>query len=231
MAAVETVGPDRGRSLASAAVGALGLASVAVILAGSFVTGVAYTGHDGEAYSPFNHYISELGQLSQSQLAQVFNVGLILGAIGLAAFIVLVSRSMPARYGLPFAVVGLISGAGGGLVGVFPMDHIAIHRLVAFTFFLTGWILVLIFSVWQLRDRDCPFPRWLIAEAAVVVVAFLAFLGSMTTVKQTDTLEVISDRPGFWIVPALEWLALLSLLAWFALVAVAILRPYGRQQG
>ena len=47
--------------------------SVIVIVVGSILTSFAYTGEAGEAYSMLNHYISELGELSQSEWAPVFN--------------------------------------------------------------------------------------------------------------------------------------------------------------
>ena len=37
----------------------LGLVSVGLILAGMAISAIPYRGYEGEAYSPFNHFISE----------------------------------------------------------------------------------------------------------------------------------------------------------------------------
>ncbi|MGZ3356663.1 MAG: hypothetical protein ACXVBO_17630, partial [Isosphaeraceae bacterium] len=48
--------------LTSRRIGLLGLASVAIILAGMVAAAVPYRGYSSEAYSPLNHFISELGE-------------------------------------------------------------------------------------------------------------------------------------------------------------------------
>ena len=57
-----------------------------VIVLGALLSAVAYRGAVGEPYSPFNHFISELGQVGVSRLAAVFNAGLIVGGLLLIPF-------------------------------------------------------------------------------------------------------------------------------------------------
>ena len=52
----------------------------------SVVTALAYTGSKGQPYSPLNHWVSELGEVGVSELASVFNVGLIIGGLCFAVF-------------------------------------------------------------------------------------------------------------------------------------------------
>jgi len=61
------------------AAGFLGLVATAAIILGALIAAVPYVGSSGEGYSPLNHFISELGQTSQSQMAPVFNAGLVAG--------------------------------------------------------------------------------------------------------------------------------------------------------
>jgi len=42
-----------------------------------------YRGYAGEGYSPLTHFISELGEIAASRLAWAFNLGIVLGGIGL----------------------------------------------------------------------------------------------------------------------------------------------------
>jgi len=66
-------------SVTSRRLALLGLASAGVILFGVVIAAVPYRGHAGEAYSPLNHFISELGEVATSRLAWAFNLGIILG--------------------------------------------------------------------------------------------------------------------------------------------------------
>jgi hypothetical membrane protein len=198
----------------------LGLASVAVILGTALVTAIVYSGAEGEAYSPLNHFVSELGELAHSRLAAVFNLGLIGGGGGLGLFVVLVSRSMRRPYGPAFAISGVVASVSGSLVGVFPMDYLDVHRAVAAVFFDSGWIIVLVFTAWQLRTPGAHLPPGLAVLAGLVVASFVAFLAAIAATPASDALEPIADRPSFWIVPALEWAALLTLLAWFGALSL-----------
>jgi hypothetical membrane protein len=130
--------------------GLLGLASIAVILAGSLVAAVPYRGWAGESYSPLNHFVSELGEVARSQLSAAFNVGVVLGGLGLGLFLILLSRRMTGRYRPALAAAGVAADVSGTLVGVFPMDNHAIHSLVSAVFFCTGWIVMAVFSAWLL---------------------------------------------------------------------------------
>jgi hypothetical membrane protein len=188
------------------------------------VAAVPYSGHDGEAYSPLNHLISELGEIPTSELAWVFNAGLIAGAIGLGLFLVLLSRRLPGRYRPALVFAGLVAGTAGALVGVFPMSFRPIHQAVSFVFFLTAWSIAAVFSTWLLHDRRPQFPRLLLAPGGLAVAASLVFVAVYAANRPAHLGAPFLDRPGVWSVAWLEWAALLTLLAWFACVSLALLR-------
>ena len=98
----------------------LGLASVGLLLVGILAAAIPYRGYAGEAYSPLSHFISELGEVAASRLAWLFNLCLVIGGIGLGAFLLLLSGRLAGRYRTALTVVGLLAGASGALVGVFP---------------------------------------------------------------------------------------------------------------
>ena len=198
----------------------LGLVGWAAITLGSLVTAIFYTGTQGEAFSPLNHWISELGEVGVSGLALVFNVGLIVGGIAYALFMVAFASTR--RGWLPWlaAAIGVLAGVAGSLVGVFPMDAptIGIHRLVALTFFNLGWISVGLASLDIWRRPEARFSHWLPWLGALTVVVFLAFLAvylPVLTYTGTDT-----GRQTFSLATTLEWLVLAGILAWTLFAAL-----------
>jgi hypothetical membrane protein len=203
----------------------LGLASVGVILLGMVIAGVAYRGHAGEAYSPLNHFISELGEIAASRLAAAFNLGILVGGLGLLAFLMILAGRLDGRYRSALIAVGAVSGVAGALVGVFPMDYRNLHQIVAGVFFLTGWLTTIVASLWLVRAPAPSLPRWLLIPGAVVVVATLTFIPVFSGYRPANPGGPVLDRPdGVWSVAVLEWAALLSLLAWFVCVSLALLR-------
>jgi hypothetical membrane protein len=213
------------RAASSRTIGLLGLCSVAIILGGALVSGLAYTGWAGEPYSPLNHFFSELGEVAISRLAVVFNVGIIAGGLGMGTFVLLLSGRMAGRFRIAIVLVGSIAGVSGCLVGVFPMDYHELHRLVSDTFFVTAWLVGAIFSAWLLAAPRPGFSRWLLVPGAMVVVSFVAFIAVYSTFNPADSnAHTITIRPEIWSVPLLEWLSLLSMFLWFACVSIALLR-------
>ena len=204
--------------------GILGIASVGIILVGMLATAAAYRGYAGEAYSPLNHFISELGEVAASRLAWLFNLSLVIGGVGLGTFLLLLAGRLTGRYRTALIVAGLSAGVSGTLVGVFPMDYHLTHRLVSDVFFLTGWLVAAIFSLWLWTGPGAGFTRWLLAPGLAVGTVFLTFIAVYSTYHPVDADARLVDRPDVWMVPTLEWAALLTLLAWFVCISVVLLR-------
>jgi hypothetical membrane protein len=202
--------------------GLLGLFSVAAILLGSLAAAIAYVGPAGETYSPFNHFISELGHTSQSRLSIVFDAGVVIGGLGLGFFLPTLALHLTGRYRPALTIAGIVAGTSGSLVGIFSMDTHAVHRLVSAVFFCTGWVVAAIFSVWLARHRGV-LPRRLLVPGAVSIAVFWIFLAVYSTYRPLDPNAPILVRPVVWTVPLLEWAALLSLLVWFGCVSLALL--------
>ena len=212
-------------SATSRKLGLLGLASVGAILLGMVATAIPYRGHAGEGYSPLNHFVSELGEIAASRFALVFNLSLVLGGIGLGVFVLLLADRLSGRFRTILMAAGVVAGASGALVGVFPMDYPPAHRIVSGLFFLTGWLVACVFSLWLLSAPRLGFPRWLLVPGATAVAISVTFLAVFSTYHQTNPDGPILSRPtGFWSVPFLEWASLLSLLAWFVCVSIVRLR-------
>jgi hypothetical membrane protein len=201
-----------------------GLVGVLAIVVGCIVAALAYEGSAGERYSPLNHWISELGEIGVSELAAVFNAGLVIGGACFVAFHVGLARGTTGWLRFVIAVFGVVSGVAGALVGVFPMNRIDIHRLVALTFFLTGWIGPALLALRLLPGARDGLPRWLAIPGFAAAVAFLAFLAVVFAPHDTSSLAVPDERPAFWLAAALEWATLAAILCWTACVALVIVR-------
>ena len=184
---------------------------------------LAFSGPNG-AYSPLNHWVSELGEMGVSSLALVFNIGLFVGGLALAAFFLALGRLRQSRLATIYVVVGVVAGISGALVGVFPMNNRAIHIVFALGFFVLGWVAVGLASLDIWRRPEPRFSRWLPAVGALTVAVFLLFLSVYIPYLYTGT---GSDRPDFSVATVLEWLVLIGIMGW-VLVASATWWRYGR---
>ena len=196
-----------------------GLIGSSVIAIGSVVTGLAYTGSKGQSYSPLNHFVSELGQLSVSRLAVVFNTSLIVGGVCFVVFILGLAAAGQGWLRYLYGLVGVIAGIGGAFVGVFPMDYLVPHSRAALTFFMLGLVTVLLASIDFVRRPDPRFPRWLSVVGAVTVGAFAIFL--VILFGGENDLAHPDERVAIWPLTIFEWLLIVGILLWVFLTAWA----------
>lgn len=198
-----------------------GLLGSTVIAAGSVITAIGYSGKKDEAYSPFSHWVSELGETGVSPLAPVFNLGLVIGGICFVIFMIGLAATRTGWLRFVYGALGVIAGLAGTGVGIFPMNQLDMHALVALTFFNLGWIVVGIASVDFLRAKDPRFPMGLSIIGGLTVAAFIGFLVSLQTegLVGEDALAPPEIRQDFWIVPTLEWALIIGILTWVFLTA------------
>ena len=182
--------------------------------AAALVTALAYRGAANEAYSPFNHWVSELGEGGVSDLPQVFDAGLMVGGVCFVVLMIGLGITRGGRLALLYAAIGAISGIAGILVGIYPMNFPAQHTIVAQTFFNLGWIAVLLASIDFWRRPDHRFPRWLSVLGVATVAAFIGFLAAYYGLFGDSTLAPAADRPAFTIATTLEWAVLIGIMAW-----------------
>lgn len=199
-----------------------GLLGSTIILLGSVVTAIAYTGSKGQPYSPLNHFVSELGELGVSELAPVFNACLNIGGVCFVLFMLglAVTRTGALRY--VYGLTGVVAGVGGALVGTFPMNDLDRHALVALTFFLLGLVTVLLASIDFVRADDPRFPRWLAIVGGATVLAFAAFLIMLS--GEAGGLAHPDERVAIWPLTVFEWLLLVGILVWVFLTALTWLQ-------
>ena len=211
-------GRSRGRDRHAAFAGIVGGGVVAI---GAMATAVAYRGADAERFSPLNHFVSELGELAESELAGLFNLSLIIGGVCFAVFMSGLAASRPGLLGLLAGVVGVIAGIGGAFAGVFPMDHGVAHGLAASMFFNLGWIAVALASLDLVLRRDPRLSRAHAILGLVTVVAFIAFIREVANTSAGGQFVVPEARPDIWAVAALEWLTIVGIISWVLSISVS----------
>lgn len=216
---------DRGSAALARVAAVAGLSGVFIIVAGSLTTALAYVGEQGEAYSPLNHWISELGDRVISTLAVAFNLGLIIGGLEFAILMFALSRLVPGRAATTAGAVGSVGGLFGALVGVFPTDGGSPHTLVAYAFFYLTCAAVAIFAFDH--PPHGPTAARSVRIAALATVAALLALTIDVAVGGAGDLLPPDPRPAVWHPAVLEWLALGGLLVWVALVSVRLIRSTG----
>ncbi len=189
------------------------LASVLMTVT-SVAAAVAYTGTMGERYSPLNHWVSELGQVGVSNLAVVFNAGLIVGGICFALFMVGLGLARRTGLAILYVPIGIAAGVAGAFVGIYPMNNLDLHGLAALAFFNLGWISVGLASLDFLRRREPRFPWWLAVIGGLTVLSFIAFLIVLTPLLGGEGLAAPEVRPDVWLVPILEWAVVIGILGW-----------------
>ena len=202
-----------------------GLVGSAIIMVCSLVTALGFEGRHGETYSFLNHFISELGEVGISRWAMVFNVGLFVGGLFLTVFMLGVAAYSGGWFGYVFGLVGSVSGISGALVGVFPMNRLELHSLVAMTFFNVGMVVAALFALYVLFLQRDRFPKWIAVPAIVTVACFFAFLFLTEPVQPAgEVLELpkhaFADRAEIWISAVLEWSVFFSVLAWAVIVSL-----------
>lgn len=201
------------------------LAASMVLLLAILVTGLAYRGSKGERYSILNHFISELGEVGVSRLAIVFNLAMILAGILFLPMMIGLGLQLQSIWGKFGMIAGTVAAVACFFVGIFPMNKMKPHATAAMTYFRSGLLTVLLFSIGVLVQP--PGQRVIPLYVSVVgffsMITYAVFLIIVAPPKKNDpkageTLEVDNEkpRPRFWRTAFWEWLVFLSTLVWFS---------------
>jgi MFS family permease len=209
-----------------------GWAGSLVILLGCLISGLPYRGRSAERYSILNHFISELGEIGVSKLAMVFNIGMIVGGALFLPFIAGLGIVLGTIWAYIGMAAGLLAAISSILVGVFSMDRLEPHRKAAMTFFRSGLVTVLFFTiavfVQPAGQRVIPLAVNIFGILAIVSYsAFLVIVSHKTSKKGEDNYLLDPTekkaRPRFWRTPFLEWMLFFATIAWFLCVSLILI--------
>ncbi len=206
-----------------------GIAGAAAAAIGTVFAAAFYRGKKGERYSPFNHFISELGELGVSKFARVFNLSLILSGLALIPASLSLGMILPGLLAKLGMLAGVICAVSLALVGAFPMNEIKPHGKAAISYFRTGLAMVILFSLaiaFQSGD-GATLSRWYALAGLPPILAFTSFLILIGQKYKEDEKEdpLATDgvqRPKFWYLAVVEWSIFLSVLLWFLLIALGL---------
>jgi hypothetical membrane protein len=204
----------------------LGLSGSMIIIMASLVSAIGYEGKAGEAYSFLNHFISELGEVSVSNLAWIFNWGMIIGGGCLTFFLILLGVYGRHWFAYFCAFLGAGAGVAAVFVGIFPMDTLDLHKTAALIFFRLGLITVFLWTLFILFDDTHKFSKWLAIPGALSAVAFFVFLNIPQYLPPGQGFRIFLEadfvRPAFWLTPFLEWLIFFLVLLWVICAALDV---------
>lgn len=196
------------------------------------IVALAYRGAANETYSPFNHFVSELGHTGDSELWPGFSAAVILGGLSFVA--AMYAFALPftgwARWAL--TILGAITGICGLLVGVFPMDTANTgHTYSALGFFLGALLTVGMFSAVIALSKQAAYPRWLVIPSLLPVISLIVFLATLiervSVVGAEGSLQVpVAERAAVQLLSTSEWAVIIFLNVWMIVTAVHVLSRY-----
>ncbi len=195
-----------------------GLLGSSIIALGSVVTALAYTGSDGQPYSPLNHFVSELGEIGVSELAMVFNIALRIGGACFVVFMFGLAVTRPGALRYLYGLTGVIAGIGGAFVGRVPderprqaLDRGADVLPARARHRAAGLDRLRAPTRTRVSRAGCrPSARSTVAAFAI----FLAILfGGDNDLAHPD------ERVAVWPLTIFEWLLIVGILLWVFLTA------------
>ncbi|HZU86627.1 MAG TPA: DUF998 domain-containing protein [Anaerolineaceae bacterium] len=211
-----------------ASIRVFGILGGLVPLLACLVVAFAYRGKQGERYSLFNHFISELGELGVSKLAPVFNIGLMVCGATLLPCCIGLGLLIPGAWSKLGMVFGVLASIGVFSVGVFPMNYLKPHTIAAMSYFRLGMVMSIFFTLAIFAQPEEPpvLPRLLGLAGVPAVIAYASFLAySQVKFKEVgQTLDPTTQiqRPRIWVLTLLEWAIFLTTVPWFLAIGLLI---------
>ncbi len=149
----------------------------------------------------FDNALSDLGNLSfNAPIAYIFNAGIMLSGLFLAAFAILVSSGHHDWKYLIWTVPLTFTGLSLALVGIFPIDTGIIHGLVSVAFFVMMIITMLVYS----------FSSWLLGSPRIGAVALTLGILSALIWSATWPWEGVAIQEALTTAMASFWLIMIS---------------------
>jgi hypothetical membrane protein len=201
-----------------------GLATCIVLYIVIIIAAIPYIGQQGESYSVFNHFISELGSTRFSAQHFIYNNGIILSSVGFGLFTLgfgQYANTKTSRIAVRLGVIASLLCIGVGLV---PEDNRVPHLILALCFFSLMALSTTIFS-WSIwKEEANPFPKFTAIHGFTIPIAFVLFMcmpkGLMSIKRSAGPLF---ERPEIWWLPFLEWIIFVALTSWIVVISLNML--------
>lgn len=187
--------------------GAAGIIGTISFITAVFIAAYAYVGADGEPFSFFRHYVSELGRYSVSPKAKAFNVLIIIGAVMMVPFFIELGHFLATKASRFMASMGIYTAVSIGFIGAFSMDTPEYHKRAATVFFLASFIAFLAFALETLSrvEQGESVPAITLILIGVHQLVSFIFLGVL--VADWSSLNHILFHPATFVRPQVWWMA------------------------
>lgn len=201
-----------------------GLATCFILYSVILIAAMPYIGEQGETYSVFNHFISELGSTKHSYYHYIYNNGLIIASLGFALFTYGIGAYATTKTTKIAVVMGVISSLLCVGVGLVPEDHRVPHLILAFSFFCLMALAAALFS-WSIwKDEENPFPKHAAVHGFMIPISFVFFISMPKDLMAVKRIEgPLFVRPDIWWLPFLEWVIFAALTSWIMVVSFKML--------
>lgn len=201
-----------------------GLATCVVLYTVIIIAAIPYVGQQGESYSIFNHFISELGNTKFSGQHSIYNNGIILSSLGFGLFTFGLARYADTKTSRMAARLGMVSSLLCVGVGFVPEGNRIPHLILALSFFSLMALSTAVFS-WSIwKEESNPFPKFAAIHGFATPVAFVLFMSmpkGLLAVKRSA--GPLFERPEIWWLPFLEWVIFITLTSWILVVSFNML--------
>lgn len=199
----------------SRVLGALGFASMAIILSGIIIAVLSYPGYDF-----LNQFVSDLGIVTSSPASGVFNGAMIVGGAFLAMFSVM-CLAVPTRYRqFTFGTMffGFMAGIAFFAGGFYPYDTFtAVHIAITLLVFAGMLGSSLSFSIAIFYQDQNNIPRMF---GVVGLVAFAVLLVLSILAASNGIIPDIASRPAVYNAAIIEWIGMLLYLGWVFTISI-----------
>ncbi len=176
-----------------------------------------YEGSLGEPYSMFIHYISELGEVGVSELAWMFNLGMILAGILFIPFMIGLGFYIDNIISKITMLIGVFSCVSIVFVGIYPMNYGYEHMISALSFFLSGMVMTLFWALAILAQKEVRVHKGLSLGGFLNMALFMLFLYG-----PWEQIGLIT--PEFSMSAALEWAIYFAIVGYLLLLSIYIWR-------
>jgi hypothetical membrane protein len=178
---------------------------------------IGYVGTEGEPFSIFNHYVSELGELGVSHLAWMFNLGMILSGLLFIPFMIGLGLYLKSILGKVAGAVGVFSSISIFFVGIYPMNFAMEHAISALSFFFSGMIMTALWAIATVLQKEAEIPKIFALGGVINVAVFALFLYG-----PWEGYGSWSTRPEFSMVTTLEWGIYFAIIGYLLAMAVYV---------
>lgn len=196
-----------------------GFIGLAIINISIILTAFLFEGYQGESYSPFTHFISELGEQQKSAWAIIFNSGMMIGGVFIVLFAYYLQQKVTTRLANIAAWIALVAALGVIGVGWFPANYLRPHMIAAFICFAGIGVSMFLYS-WDFWQHNETFKAKILLLLSVIVFASFIYLAfaPKEVFKAMIAHPTTFNRPAFWDLTIVEWILFFGVNSWIIMV-------------